>query len=76
MKRVPRSEGDVCCSMSRIVVLVSRAERADALATALMVLGSVDGPAYAERNEIAALFIIRDGAQLQHVMSSAMAAMT
>ena len=37
--------------------------RADALATAFMVMGSEDGLALADREQIAALFLVRDGDQ-------------
>jgi thiamine biosynthesis lipoprotein len=49
---------------------------ADALSTALTVLGPVDGPAWAEERGIAALFVTRrpDG-HLEERLSSAFAAL-
>ncbi|WP_045835189.1 FAD:protein FMN transferase [Hyphomicrobium sp. 99] len=72
----PRTGLPLANRLASVSVVAKSCMKADALATALMVLGPADGISYAERNEIAALFVIRDGAQLRPVMSAAMAAMT
>ena len=48
--------------LASVTVIDALAVRADALATALMVLGPDDGFAFAEQVELAALFIVRDDA--------------
>jgi len=71
----PRTGLPLTNRLASVSVVTQSCMQADALATALMVLGPVDGLAYAERSEIAALFVIRDGVQLRRIMSPAMAAM-
>ncbi len=44
-----------------VTVIAPTAMRADALATALMVMGPVDGYEFAKREGIAALFIVKAG---------------
>lgn len=56
----PRSGRPVEHGLASVTVLHRRCIDADALATALMVLGPVDGPAYAQRQDIAARFLYRD----------------
>ncbi len=58
----PRTAAPVTHDLASVCVLHSSAARADAYATALMVLGPVDGLALARRLQIAALFIERDAA--------------
>lgn len=58
----PRSGWPVTHGLASVTVLHPRCIDADALATALMVLGPVDGPAYAQRHDIAARFLHRDTA--------------
>ncbi len=48
-------------------MLDTSAARADALATALAVMGPEAGPEFAADNRIAALFLIADGAGLREV---------
>ena len=42
-----------------VTVVADNAEYADSLATALLVLGPDDGMTFAERDDIAALFLLR-----------------
>ncbi|MNR54237.1 thiamine biosynthesis lipoprotein ApbE [compost metagenome] len=46
--------------VASVTVLHAGCMQADALATALTVLGEADGLAYARRHELAALFILRE----------------
>jgi thiamine biosynthesis lipoprotein len=55
----PRSGRPVEHGLASVTVLDSRCARADGLATALTVLGPAEGPALAEREGLAALFLIR-----------------
>lgn len=55
----PRSGEPVDASLASVTVCHQLCMHADALATALTVLGPIDGLAFAERHEIAALFICR-----------------
>ena len=55
----PRTGHPVSHQLASATVVHPRAADADALATALMVLGPVDGPALAEREQLAAYFIVR-----------------
>ncbi len=58
----PRTAAPVTNDLTSVCVLAPSAARADAYATALMVLGPVDGLALAGRLGLAALFIERDTA--------------
>ena len=55
----PRTGTPVHHRLASVTVVDARAVRADALATALMVLGPEDGMALARRLDLAALFIVR-----------------
>lgn len=55
----PRSGRPVHHALASVTVLDALAVRADALATALMVLGPDDGPAFAATHGVPALFLIR-----------------
>lgn len=57
----PRTGEPASAALASVTVLHARCMQADALATALTVLGAVDGPAFAQRHGIAALFVCRDG---------------
>jgi len=70
----PRAGEPVKNNIASVSVLASNGVMADALATTLMVMGSEDGAEYAEREKIAALFIVRDGSFLREVMSGGFAA--
>lgn len=61
--------------LASVTVVAADCTRADALATALIVLGIDKGFALAQANGIAAYFIQRDGARLQDRMTSAFAAL-
>ena len=58
----PRTAAPVANGLASVCVLERSAARADAYATALMVLGPVDGLALARRLGLAVLFIERDAA--------------
>ena len=61
--------------VASVTVLASTAMYADAMATALTVMGPEDGPAYAEALNIAAAFVVRTGDGLIETVSPAFAAM-
>lgn len=63
----PRSRKPVGNALAAVSVLSSSCMQADALATALMVMGERDGPAFARANRIDALFVVRDGDDLKEV---------
>ena len=54
----PRSGRPVEHALASVTVLHAECMQADALATALFVLGPIEGPAYARRKGLAALFVI------------------
>lgn len=56
----PRSGGPVRNRLASVTVLAADCARADAWATALMVLGEVDGPRLARSRGIEAIFLTRD----------------
>jgi thiamine biosynthesis lipoprotein len=55
----PRTGRPVTHTLASVTVISPRTMRADALATALMVLGPDDGYALADREGLAALFVLR-----------------
>ena len=55
----PRSGQPVGPALAGVTVLHAQCMQADALATVLTVLGPDEGPAFAEANDIAALFVLR-----------------
>jgi thiamine biosynthesis lipoprotein len=57
----PRTAHPIEHDLSSVSVAHPSAAEADALATALIVLGPADGPALAEREGWAAYFVVRDG---------------
>lgn len=57
----PRSARPVSHRLASVTVLHAQCMQADALATALTVMGPEAGMAYANRHGLAALFLIRDG---------------
>ena len=57
----PRTGRPVAHKLASVTVLSDTAMQADGLATALLAMGEVDGPALAEKNGIAAFFLIREG---------------
>jgi thiamine biosynthesis lipoprotein len=59
--------------IASVSVFMSVAATADALATALMAMGPEAGAAFAESEEIPALFIIREGGALREIMTGGFA---
>jgi thiamine biosynthesis lipoprotein len=57
----PRSGGPIRNRLASVTVLAADCARADAWATALMVLGETDGPALARSRGLEAIFLIREG---------------
>jgi len=57
----PRTGRPIAHTLASVTVITDTAARADAFATALNVLGPDDGLAVAEREQLAALFLVRDG---------------
>jgi thiamine biosynthesis lipoprotein len=67
----PRTGEPITHPLAAVTVIDPECMRADALATALTVLGPDEGYEYAQRNGIAALFIIRSPQGLQDRMTPA-----
>ena len=57
----PRTGAPIDHAVASVTVLHERCMQADALATALTVLGARAGLAYANRRQLAALFVLREG---------------
>lgn len=70
----PRSGEPAAHALAAVTVLHPRCVHADALATALTVLGPDDGLAFAQRHGVAARFVVRDGAGHHLRVSDAWAA--
>jgi thiamine biosynthesis lipoprotein len=72
----PRSGAPIAHGLAMVTVLHGSCMGADALSTALTVLGPVEGPAWAEQRNLAALFVTRraDG-HLEERITSAFAAL-
>lgn len=68
----PRSGQAVHHRLASVTVVADNVTDADAWATALMALGETDGPALAERLDLAALFIVRDGDDLREQATTAL----
>ena len=71
----PRSGWPVSDRLASVTVLHRRCMQADALATALLVLGPEDGFALATRLNLAARFVLRHATGFDETMTPAMAAM-
>jgi thiamine biosynthesis lipoprotein len=71
----PRTGYPVAHSVASVTVVAATAADADALATALMVLGAADGLEFAEREQIAALFQLRIDDVIEERASDNFAAM-
>lgn len=71
----PRTGQPVDNGVASVTVVHDGCMQADALATALTVLGERDGLAYARRHDLAALFIVRDRQHLRLAASDAFAAL-
>ena len=63
----PRTGRPLANRLASVSVMMEDCMRADAWATALMVLGEVDGPALAAQRGIDALFMVRDGDELREI---------
>ena len=63
----PKSQEPLENRVASVTVLSATCMEADALATALMVMGEVDGPAFARKQGIHALFQIRDAAGILEI---------
>ncbi len=59
--------------LAAVTVLAPNAERADALATALLVMGPERGPDLAEAQKIKALFLADDGGGIREIMTGGFA---
>jgi thiamine biosynthesis lipoprotein len=71
----PRTAAPLDHALASVTVVAESCMTADALATALMVLGPGPGRALAERDGIAARFVVREASGFSVAMSTAMAAM-
>jgi thiamine biosynthesis lipoprotein len=60
----------VAHDLASVTVLAVNAAKADALATALMVLGPEAGMAFAERESIAAYLLLRNGSSITALMTT------
>lgn len=69
----PRSGYPVRHRLASVTVLAESARSADALATALMVLGEGDGLRFADEAGLAALFVVRSGDSFETLRSGRMA---
>lgn len=65
----PRTQRPVDNGVASVSVLAPVAQTADALATALLVLGAEEGAALAESKGISALFLVEDGDNLREVVT-------
>lgn len=71
----PRTGHPVPSRLASVTVLHPECMVADALATALTVMGETDGPAWAGRNGLAARFVVREGRGWREVLTPAFLAM-
>jgi FAD:protein FMN transferase len=67
----PRTGYPIAHNLAAVTVIADSAARADAWATALMVLGAEEGRALADSENVAAYFIMRDGTALEHTHTAA-----
>ena len=65
----PRTAKPVEHGLASVTVLAPECMRADAIATALMVMGEAEGRAWANKNDIKAYFLFRKDDRLQESMS-------
>jgi len=65
----PRTRAPVRNGVASVSVLARCGMKADAMATALMVMGPEQGAGLAEQEKLAALFIVRDGDGLREIMT-------
>lgn len=69
----PRSGKPVRNGIASVSVLAASGMQADALATTLMVMGPEQGAGFAEQENIAALFVVRDGPHLREIITGGFA---
>ena len=69
----PRTARPVYHDLTSVTVIDQSAMTADALSTALMVMGSDEGYAFAETSGVAAFFIVKAGDRLVNLYTSACA---
>ena len=63
----PATGAPLCNSVAAVTVVAASCMLADAWATALMVLGEVEGPRLAQERGMDALFVLREGDQLREI---------
>jgi FAD:protein FMN transferase len=63
----PRHKAPVANHLASVSVVAQTCMEADALATALMVLGEIDGPAFARDKGLEALFLVRQDDRLDEI---------
>ena len=66
----PRTGRPVAHRAASVTVLAKTAGIADAMATALLVMGPDDGMSFAESNDLSALFLLRSGDDIEERVSS------
>lgn len=71
----PRSGRPVTHNVASVTVIHPRAATADALATALLVMGPADGPGFANEHGLAAYFLVRGETAIEEQMTAAFSAM-
>ena len=72
----PRSGRPVEHRIASVTTIAAECMRADSIGTAMMVLGPEQGMAYAEKHDLAVLFVLHDGERFVERMSPAFAALT
>ncbi len=72
----PRNGQPVTHDMASVSVLADTTMQADALSTALMIMGPDDGLEFAEQHQIAAHMIVKEGSALAERQSAAFAALS
>lgn len=70
----PRTAGPADTALESVSVVAATAMTADAMATALFVMGPQQGPAFAQDAGIDALFLVTDGDRLREISTAGMAA--
>lgn len=63
----PVTGAPLCNLLAAVTVVAASCMLADAWATALMVLGDIEGPRLAQERGMNALFVLRDGQQLKEI---------
>lgn len=63
----PATGAPLCNPLAAVTVVAANCMLADAWATALMVLGEIEGPRLAQERGMDALFVLRDGEQFKEI---------